>query len=58
MSIMPKGEDLRKAVQWISEQRRDDPSTPLQKIIEAACIKFNLSPMDALYLQNWAKKNG
>lgn len=58
MSIMPQGEDLRKAVQWISETRQDEPSTPLQKIIEAACIKFNLSPMDALYLQNWVKEKG
>ena len=56
MSIMPQGEDLRKAVQWISDQRQDEPSMPLQKVIEAACIKFNLSPMDALYLQNWVKE--
>jgi hypothetical protein len=58
MNIMPQGEDLRKAVQWISGQRRDEPSMPLQKVIEAACIKFNLSPMDALYLQNWVKEKG
>jgi hypothetical protein len=58
MSIMPQGEELRRAIQWISDQRRDEPSMSLQKIINEACVKFNLSPNEALYLQEWVTGEG
>lgn len=50
MSIQPEGEALRKAVKWISEERKYKPDKNLQKVIEEACIKFNLSPKDAEFL--------
>ena len=56
MSIQPEGEDLRKAVKWISEMRRDDPQAKLSKLIEQACLKFDLSPMDAEYLQKFFRE--
>jgi hypothetical protein len=49
-TIQPEGEDLRKAVKWISEERKYGPKRKLAKLIEEACFKFNLSPMDAEYL--------
>ena len=49
-TIQPEGEDLRKAVKWISEERKYEPQRKLAKLIEEACFKFNLSPMDAEYL--------
>lgn len=55
MSIIPQGEDIRKAVKWISEMRRDEPQTDPQKLVEQACLKFNLSPLDAEYLGRWIK---
>ena len=50
-NIQPQGEDLRKAVKWISEERRYGPATKkLSTLVEEACLKFNLSPKDAEYL--------
>ena len=46
-TIQPKGENLRKAVKWISEEHQYNPARNYQRIIEEACLKFNLSPMDA-----------
>lgn len=50
MSIQPQGEEIRKAVKWVSEQRLDHPEKKLSGIIEQACLKFNLSPKDAEFL--------
>jgi len=50
MSIQPEGEDLRKAVRWVSEERKFEPEKSLKKIIEQATIKFDLSPKDAEFL--------
>ena len=50
MTIQPKGEDLRKAVKWVSEERKYNKEKKLKTLIEEACLKFNLSPMDADFL--------
>ena len=55
-TVQPEGEDLRKAVKWISEERKYDPQTQLSKLIEEACLKFDLSPMDAEYLLKLLKQ--
>jgi hypothetical protein len=57
-TIQPKGEDLRKAVQWISEEQRDGTDKSLGRLIEEACAKFSLSPKDAEFLsRQMARKN-
>lgn len=53
MSIQPEGEEIRKAVKWVSEQRKFEPGKDLNKIIEEACIKFNLSPKEAEFLRRF-----
>jgi len=55
-TVQPQGEDIRKAVKWISEERKYNPEAVLSKLIEEACLKFDLSPMDAEYLRNFFKK--
>jgi len=50
MSVQTKGEDLRKAVKWVSEERTYHPEKNAKKIIEEACVKYNLSPKDADFL--------
>ena len=49
-TVQPKGENLRKAVMWISEERQYHPDRSYKSLIEEACLKFNLSPIDAQYL--------
>jgi len=56
MPIELEGEDLRKAVKWISEERQDNPNKKTRKLIESACLKFNLSPKDAEFLARCLKK--
>ena len=50
MSILPEGEQLRKAVKWISDQRAETPGTALFSLIETACLKFDLTPKDSEFL--------
>jgi hypothetical protein len=55
-TVQPEGEDLRKAVKWISEERKFGPDRKPAKLIEEACFKFNLSPMDAEYLAKFIRQ--
>ena len=47
MSILPEGEQLRRAVKWISDVRTENPGASLSKLIDDACLKFDLAPKDA-----------
>lgn len=49
-TIQPEGESLRKAVKWIAEEEKARSPKSRQQLIEAACLKFNLTPMEAEYL--------
>ena len=57
MSILPQGEELRKAVKWISDERQYGDPKKLLKLIEEASLKFDLSPMDAEYLINFFRQD-
>ena len=50
MSLQPQGEALRKAVNFISEEKLAHPETPLLRLIQSACTKFDLTPKDAEFL--------
>lgn len=56
MSIQPKGEHIRNAIKWVSEERKYDEQTPLNEIIEKASIRFNLSPMEEEWLERFIKE--
>ena len=49
-NIMPEGNDLRNAVKWISEERMNHPEKKIRTVVDEACFKFNLSPVDAEFL--------
>ena len=55
-TVQPEGEDLRKAVKWISDERTYGVEKTLSKLIEDASLKFDLSPMDAEYLVNFFRR--
>jgi len=48
--VLPKGEDLRRAVKWVSANLQEDPDQPCQPLVQEAVFKFDLSPMDADFL--------
>jgi hypothetical protein len=53
MNIMPEGDDIRKAVKWISEQHLDDPGKDLKTLAREASVKFDLSPVEADFLERF-----
>ena len=58
MSILPEGEQLRRAVKWISDERLDNPGASLSKLIGEACLKFDLAPKDAEFLMKFFTVKG
>jgi len=56
-TIQPKGEKLRQAVKWISENRQEDESRAISILIQEAAHQFNLSPKDEEFLMSFYKEN-
>ena len=48
--LLPEGEDLRRAVQWISSHLLEDPECAILPLVNEAIFRFDLSPMDAEFL--------
>ena len=55
-TIQPKGEKLRQAVRWISEEKQEGRETGIQKLIREAALRFNLSPREEEYLISFYKE--
>ncbi|WP_373501979.1 hypothetical protein [Desulfococcus sp.] len=56
MSILPQGEDLRNAVKWVAEERKSHPDKELGKLVQEACARFDLSPLDADFLDRFVRE--
>lgn len=41
---------LKKAIEWIGQRRRDDPSAGLAALVDEACRRFDLNPIQADFL--------
>ena len=52
-TVMPEGAAVRKAVQWVSKMIEDGTKIPLPALIEQACVRFNLSPIDSDFLNRF-----
>ncbi len=55
-TLMPKGEDIRKAVKWIADNLEANPDQARTKLVEEAVFKFDLSPLEAEFLLNFFRK--
>lgn len=47
---LPEGEDLRRAVKWVSGNLQASPGQSVQTLVQGAIFKFDLSPKDAEFL--------
>ena len=56
-TIIPRGENIRKALKWISDNQLYDNTKPLSRLIQEAGLKFNLSPKEEAYLEDFYKEN-
>jgi hypothetical protein len=52
-TIMPEGEEIQKAIKWVSENLEEKREQSLQKLVEKAVFKFDLSPVDAEFLASF-----
>lgn len=48
--LLPDGEEIRRAVKWVSDNLLDTPDRPVQPLVQEAIFKFDLSPRDAEFL--------
>jgi len=55
--LLPEGEDLRRAVKWVSAHIQETPGEPLYKIVQEAVFKFDLSPKDSEFLSRFYRKD-
>lgn len=55
-NIQPQGDNIRKAVKWISEERQAGTATSNNRLVEQAAVKFNLSPNEVEFLAKFVKE--
>ena len=48
--LLPDGEEIRRAVKWVSGNLLENPGQPVQPLVQEAIFKFDLSPRDADFL--------
>jgi len=46
MSLLPKGERLKKAIRWVSGHVQQDPSRSAMALAHEAILKFDLTPIE------------
>lgn len=56
-TIAPKGENLRQAVKWIGEKRKEGSTKSLSALLQEAALAFNLSPKDEEFLVSFYSEN-
>lgn len=58
MTIQPEGESVRKAVKYISEEKLAAPEVSIRLLIQKACLRFDLTPRDAAFLEQFYANSG
>ena len=56
-TIQKHSQELRRAVQWVAEQRKAKPDVPLAQWLSEAGPRFNLSPADQEGLLRLLREN-
>ncbi|MCF8075518.1 MAG: hypothetical protein K9K63_02770 [Desulfotignum sp.] len=55
-TVQPQGEALKKAIEWVSEQRRKSPDISVTRLANDASLQFDLSPKDSEFLLRFVKQ--
>ena len=56
-TIIPEKEHIKQAIKWISGELLEDSGKTISSIIQAAALRFNLSPKDEEFLNVFYKEN-
>ena len=49
-TIMPEGENIRRAIKWISANLEEDENQAVRQLVEKAVFKFDLSPKETEFI--------
>jgi hypothetical protein len=52
-TVQLKGEKVRQAVKWISENLKEDEKRPIYRLIQDASLRFTLSPKEEDFLRSF-----
>jgi hypothetical protein len=55
-TVMPEGEGIRNALQWISASLQEESALSLKDLIQQAILRFDLSPLDAEFIARFYQK--
>ena len=55
-TVIPEGEAIRRAIKWISSHLDVNPDAPVQKLVNEAVARFDLSPKDAEFLAGFYRQ--
>ena len=55
--LLPDGDDLRKAVKWVSGKLQENPEQPLQPLVQEAIFTYDLSPKDGDFLISFFRQS-
>ena len=56
-TLQVKGEKLRKAVQWVSDEKKKNAGTSTMSLVDQASIQFDLTPEDSEFLTRFIKSS-
>lgn len=56
--LLPEGDDIRRAVIWISGTLQENPGQPVKLLVQDAIFKFDLSPKEAEFLAEFFRRHG
>ncbi len=52
-TVMPEGENIRRAIKWISANIEENENQAVRQLVEKAVFKFDLSPKEAEFLSGF-----
>lgn len=54
--LLPEGEELHRAIKWVSDNLQEDADQPLGPLVQEAIFRFDLSPKDSEFLIDFYRK--
>jgi len=55
--LMPEGDNLKAAIRFITEERESKKGTSLVQLVDAACIRFDLTPGEGEFLMRFVRES-
>ena len=57
-TVQPQGDALKKAIQWVAEQRNKGTKKPPAVLADEAAFRYDLSPKDSEFLLRFIREEG